>query len=103
MGKDTFELAGREWPKVKWWKMKGMRFVYLTLWAAMITSATNGKDSGSCYSKKITKGTVLSGYDGSLMNGLEAMASWNECKYLLFRQRQHIPRFRLTTCSIQQS
>uniref|UniRef100_A0A093X8P2 Lactose permease n=1 Tax=Talaromyces marneffei PM1 TaxID=1077442 RepID=A0A093X8P2_TALMA len=59
MGKDTFELAGREWPKVTWWKMKGMRFVYLTLWAAMITSATNG-------------------YDGSLMNGLEAMKSWNE-------------------------
>ncbi|KAJ5724824.1 hexose transporter protein [Penicillium malachiteum] len=59
MGKDTFELAGQEWPKVTWWKMKGMRFVYLTLWAAMITSATNG-------------------YDGSLMNGLESIASWNE-------------------------
>ncbi|KAJ5198249.1 hexose transporter protein [Penicillium cinerascens] len=58
MGKDTFELAGQEWPKVTWWRMKGMRFVYLTLWAAMITSATNG-------------------YDGSLMNGLEAMSSWN--------------------------
>lgn len=43
MGKDTFELAGQEWPKVTWWKMKGMRFVYLTLWAAMITSATNGE------------------------------------------------------------
>ncbi|KAJ5798266.1 hexose transporter protein [Penicillium pulvis] len=59
MGKDTFELAGQQWPKVTWYKMKGMRFVYLTLWAAMITSATNG-------------------YDGSLMNGLEAMASWNK-------------------------
>lgn len=45
MGKDTFTLAGREWPKVTWWKMKGMRFVYLTLWAAMITSATNGTTS----------------------------------------------------------
>jgi hypothetical protein len=42
MGKDTFTLAGREWPRVTWWKMKGMRTVYLTLWAAMITSATNG-------------------------------------------------------------
>lgn len=57
MGKDTFELGNREWPRVTWWKMKGMRFVYLTLWAAMITSATNG-------------------YDGSLMNGLEAMSTW---------------------------
>lgn len=45
MGKDTFELAGQQWPKVTWYKMKGMRFVYLTLWAAMITSATNGKPS----------------------------------------------------------
>ena len=44
MGKDTFTLAGQEWPKVTWWKMKGMRFVYLTLWAAMITSATNGEN-----------------------------------------------------------
>ncbi|AEO63901.1 uncharacterized protein THITE_2109522 [Thermothielavioides terrestris NRRL 8126] len=56
---NTFRLGGRDWPKVTWWKMKGMRFVYLTLWAAMITSATNG-------------------YDGSLMNGLEAIPSWNE-------------------------
>ncbi|CBF80355.1 hypothetical protein AN8347.2 [Aspergillus nidulans FGSC A4] len=57
MGKDTFTLAGREWPKVNWWKMKGMRSVYLTLGAAMVTSATNG-------------------YDGSLMNGLEALDDW---------------------------
>lgn len=47
MGKDTFELGGQEWPKVTWWKMKGMRFVYLTLWAAMITSATNGQSTFS--------------------------------------------------------
>lgn len=90
MGKDTFELAGREWPKVSWWKMKGMRFVYLTLWAAMITSATNGKESGLYYSKIVTKWNVLSGYDGSLMNGLEAMTSWNECKNLHSPQHQHI-------------
>jgi hypothetical protein len=45
MGKDTFELGGQEWPKVTWWRMKGMRFVYLTLWAAMITSATNGSQN----------------------------------------------------------
>ncbi|KAI9375045.1 general substrate transporter [Aspergillus egyptiacus] len=57
MGKDTFNLAGREWPKVTWWKMKGMRFVYITLWAALITSATNG-------------------YDGSLMNSLQAIDEW---------------------------
>lgn len=43
MGKDTFTLAGREWPKCSWWKMKGMRSTYVLLWAAMITSATNGE------------------------------------------------------------
>jgi len=48
MGKDTFELAGREWPRVTWYKMKGMRTVYLTLWAAMLTSATNGEHLGFC-------------------------------------------------------
>lgn len=56
-GPDTFELGGRQWPRVTWWNMKGMRGTYMTLWAALITSATNG-------------------YDGSLMNGLEAMDSW---------------------------
>ena len=57
MGKTTFQLAGREWPKVKWWQMNNMRMLYFTLWAAMLTSATNG-------------------YDGSLMNGLESIQAW---------------------------
>lgn len=42
MGKETFELGGREWPRVTWWQMRGMRSVYITIWAAVITSATNG-------------------------------------------------------------
>lgn len=57
MGKTTFDLAGREWPKVKWWQRSNMRMLYFTLWAAMLTSATNG-------------------YDGSLMNGLESIQAW---------------------------
>lgn len=80
MGKDTFELAGQQWPKVTWYKMKGMRFVYLTLWAAMITSATNGKQAIPFYELSTD---TNSGYDGSLMNGLEAMASWNKCMFSL--------------------
>jgi hypothetical protein len=44
MGKTTFTLAGREWPKISWWKTKHMRSLYLFLWAAMLTSATNGKN-----------------------------------------------------------
>lgn len=43
MASDSFELAGRSWPKVKWWQMKGMCTLYITLWAAMLTSATNGE------------------------------------------------------------
>ena len=42
MGKNTFQLAGRDWPNVTWWKQKNMRTLYLTLWAALLTSATNG-------------------------------------------------------------
>lgn len=43
MGRTTFTLAGREWPKITWWKTPHMRSLYLFLWAAMLTSATNGK------------------------------------------------------------
>ncbi len=80
MGKDTFELGGREWPKIKWWKMKGMRSVYFTLWAALITSATNGRFM--CLFLALHEGVANKekspriGYDGSLMNGLEAMDTW---------------------------
>ena len=66
MGKDTFTLASQEWPKVTWWKMKHMNVLYITLWAAMLTSATNG-------------------YDGSLMNGLEAIQAWLDGRSFLFR------------------
>ncbi|CAN8105397.1 unnamed protein product [Discula destructiva] len=59
MGRNTFELAGREWPRVTWWRMKYMRSLYLYLWAAMLTSATNG-------------------YDGSLINSLQSMKQWND-------------------------
>jgi hypothetical protein len=42
MGSDTFKLGGRDWPNIKWWERKNMRGVYLMLWAALVTSATNG-------------------------------------------------------------
>lgn len=64
MGKTTFGLAGREWPTVKWWNRSNMRTLYFTLWAAMLTSATNG-------------------YDGSLMNGLESIQPWIEGMFLM--------------------
>lgn len=83
MGKDTFELAGREWPRVSWWKMKHMRGLYLYLWAAMLTSATNGECSPRDYSPSSptqTDGTnsARTGYDGSLINSLQSMKQWRD-------------------------
>ncbi|KFY62371.1 hypothetical protein V496_04631 [Pseudogymnoascus sp. VKM F-4515 (FW-2607)] len=55
--KPTFEVAGREFPRITWWNEPGMRSLYICLGFVVLTSATNG-------------------YDGSLMNGLQAMESW---------------------------
>ncbi|KAE8380318.1 hexose transporter protein [Aspergillus bertholletiae] len=59
MGSDTFELAGRQFPKVTWWKNPGMRKTYLCLGMVVLTAATNG-------------------YDGSMMNGLQTLEPWQE-------------------------
>ncbi len=110
MGKDTFELGGREWPKIKWWKMKGMRSVYFTLWAALITSATNGRLI--CLLLALRNGVTNKvnppciGYDGSLMNGLEAMDTWIDSEILLPGDEQRVrcisePWFKLANLSIQ--
>ncbi|KAG0651023.1 Lactose permease [Hyphodiscus hymeniophilus] len=54
---DTFELAGRQFPRVTWYKQKGMRGLYICLLFVVLTSATNG-------------------YDGSMMNGLQSLPQW---------------------------
>ncbi|KAE8150902.1 general substrate transporter [Aspergillus avenaceus] len=59
MGSDTFELAGRHFPKVTWWKNPGMRKTYICLGFVVLTAATNG-------------------YDGSMMNGLQTLEPWQE-------------------------
>lgn len=59
--KDTFEVGGREFPRITWYKEPGMRGVYIALMFAVLTSATNG-------------------YDGSMMNGLQTLHYWNECE-----------------------
>ncbi|KAF9890855.1 hypothetical protein FE257_005431 [Aspergillus nanangensis] len=56
---NTFELAGREFPRVTWYKDPGMRKTYICLMFVVLTSATNG-------------------YDGSMMNGLQTLAHWQE-------------------------
>jgi len=58
--KATFELARKEFPRVTWYKQKGMRGVYVRLFFVVLTSAT-------------------SGYDGSMMNGLQILPQWEKC------------------------
>ncbi|PMD40051.1 MFS general substrate transporter [Hyaloscypha variabilis F] len=55
--KSTFELAGRGFPRVTWYKQRGMRGLYVCLLFVVLTSATNG-------------------YDGSMMNGLQSLPQW---------------------------
>ncbi|WPH03829.1 Hypothetical protein R9X50_00671200 [Acrodontium crateriforme] len=55
--KDTFRLAGREFPAVTWYKDPALRKTYICLMFVVITSATNG-------------------YDGSMVNGLQSLSYW---------------------------
>lgn len=65
--KTTFELAGQEFPRITWYKQKGMRGLYVCLLFVVLTSATNG-------------------YDGSMMNGLQSLPQWESCKHSLSRK-----------------
>lgn len=42
--KATFEVSGKEFPRVTWWKEPGMRSMYICLGFVVLTSATNGYD-----------------------------------------------------------
>jgi hypothetical protein len=53
----TFELAGRQWPKIKLSQHRQMLFLYIRLIFVVLTSGTNG-------------------YDGSMMNNLLALPQW---------------------------
>lgn len=41
---NTFTLAGREFPRVYWFKDPGLRKTYICLFFVILTSATNGYD-----------------------------------------------------------
>jgi len=69
--KATFELAGQEFPRVTWYKQKGMRGLYVCLLFVVLTSATNG-------------------YDGSMMNGLQSLTQWEDCQF--------VPQFSEQSC-----
>jgi hypothetical protein len=62
--KSTFEVGGQEFPRISWWKEPGMRGLYVCLMFAVLTSATTG-------------------YDGSMMNDLQALDQWANCKCYL--------------------
>lgn len=55
--KGTFRLADREFPTITWYKDKALRKTYICLMFVVLTSATNG-------------------YDGSMINGLQALDPW---------------------------
>ncbi|KIX03380.1 uncharacterized protein Z518_06932 [Rhinocladiella mackenziei CBS 650.93] len=59
MGKGYFELAGRQFPAVTWYKDPALRKTYIVLMFVVLTSATNG-------------------YDGSMMNGLQTLTAWQD-------------------------
>lgn len=61
--KGTFRLAEREFPEVTWYKDAGLRRTYICLMFVVLTSATNG-------------------FDGSLVNGLQSLEPWQECKLI---------------------
>lgn len=42
MGKDYFEVAGRQFPAVTWYKDPALRKTYIILMFVVLTSATNG-------------------------------------------------------------
>lgn len=54
-------VAGIHVPVVTWWKHAGLRKLYLMMPILMLSATTNG-------------------YDGSLLNGLQTMVPWQDCK-----------------------
>ncbi|KIV94782.1 hypothetical protein PV10_02514 [Exophiala mesophila] len=59
MAQGFFELGGRQFPAVTWYKDKALRKYYIILMFVVLTSATNG-------------------YDGSMMNGLQTLDPWKD-------------------------
>lgn len=58
-------IGGREFPFVSWTKRPNLRKLYGLLSTVILVSATNG-------------------FDGSMMNGLQAVDKWKECMLTIF-------------------
>ena len=57
--KGEFILAGKTFPRVKWWKNPSMRALYLYVLALIVTNTANG-------------------FDGSMLNGLQSLSYWQD-------------------------
>ncbi|KAF4625111.1 hypothetical protein G7Y89_g13055 [Cudoniella acicularis] len=57
--KGTFQLAGREFPRITWWKDPNLRILYFYILALIVTNTANG-------------------FDGSMMNGLQSLTYWQD-------------------------
>lgn len=57
-------VEGLEVPTVTWWKHGGLRKLYIMMPVLFLGSTTNG-------------------YDGSLLNGLQTMNPWQNCKHVV--------------------
>lgn len=51
-----------EVPRVTWWKHRGLRKLYPMMPILFL-------------------GSTINGYDGSLLNGLQTMTPWQDCRY----------------------
>jgi len=57
-------IGGRSFPEVTWYKEPGLRKLYGLLMTVILVSATNG-------------------FDGSMMNGLQAVDNWDKyCEFI---------------------
>ncbi|KAL2074177.1 hypothetical protein VTL71DRAFT_7955 [Oculimacula yallundae] len=55
--KGHFHFAGRMFPRIKWWKDTNLRRLYIYIVVLILTNTANG-------------------FDGSMMNGLQALSYW---------------------------
>lgn len=57
--KGQFILAGKTFPRVKWWRDPQMRLLYFYIFCLILTNTANG-------------------FDGSMMNGLQSLKYWQD-------------------------
>jgi len=57
--KGHFQMAGKNFPRIKWWKVRNMRLLYFYIITLIITNTANG-------------------FDNSMMNGLQSLIYWQD-------------------------